>query len=364
MLERIEDIGKPLEHVLEELMDGDIIVYQRELPESEASTLRLKDCRDYFRDLYHKVDVTFVDKNVAADPGFTLTLSQRMNYAQIARAAAAKLDVDPDKLQFFKAQGYRDVPGHALRCTYEGTLRELLVYFRPKQPKKIFYQKLSIPVHELENKRLIRCLWLSPDHKQEQELTLYPPKAGTVEDLLAEAREAVTLSRPKAKLRLLDIISNKITSVNLPDMRVESLASPSTKTYRVEEVPRDQEQVRDDEMLVPVAHFQKEIYSTFGHPFLLKLRDGESFDSVRAKIQRHLDVPDKEFEKYRVALIALGRPKYLEDLQHDTVRLRDFVNASGQGSNSTKPYIGLEHINKNSKRPRYNYMEKAIKIYN
>ena len=51
-------------------------------------------CRDYFRDLFYKVDVTFVDKNVTGDPGFTLTLSQRMNYWQIARAAADKLEVD------------------------------------------------------------------------------------------------------------------------------------------------------------------------------------------------------------------------------------------------------------------------------
>ncbi len=83
MLERIEDVEKPLEHVLEELMDGDIIVFQREMPVDVAATLRLPQCRDYFRDLFHKVEVTFVDKNVPNDPGFTLTLSQRMNYTQV-----------------------------------------------------------------------------------------------------------------------------------------------------------------------------------------------------------------------------------------------------------------------------------------
>ncbi len=365
MLERIEDIDKPLEHVLEELMDGDILVFQREVREEEAAVLRLPFSRDYFRDLFHRVDVTFVDKNIQGDPGFALTLSQRMNYKQIVRAVGAKLDVDANKLQLFKAQNYRDVPGHALRCTFEGTLKDLLVYFRPKQPKKIFYQKLSIPIHELENKRQIKCYWLSPDHKTETELTLYPPKSGTVQDLLREAREQVDLSKPNVHLRLLDIISHKITQINEPEARIESLASPSTKSYRVEEVPTSQEKVGDDELLVPVAHFQKEVYSTFGHPFLVKLKDGESFESVKSKIQEHLDLPDKEFEKYRVAVITMSRAKYLEDLPHNTVRLREF-NREGQGTggSSPKPYIGLEHINKNSKRPRYNYMEKAIKIYN
>lgn len=64
-----------------------------------------------FRDLFYKVDVTFVDKNVPHDPGFTLTLSQRMNYEQIAKACAEKLEVEPLKLQFFKSQNYREVPG-------------------------------------------------------------------------------------------------------------------------------------------------------------------------------------------------------------------------------------------------------------
>ena len=30
MLEKVEDLDKPLEHVLEELMDGDILVFQKE----------------------------------------------------------------------------------------------------------------------------------------------------------------------------------------------------------------------------------------------------------------------------------------------------------------------------------------------
>ncbi len=90
--------------------------------------------------------MTFVDRNSSGDPGFTLTLSQRMNYNQIARAVGEKLDTDPFKIQFFKSQSYREGPGHALRCTFEGTLKDLLVYFRPKQPKRIFYQLLSIPI--------------------------------------------------------------------------------------------------------------------------------------------------------------------------------------------------------------------------
>ena len=81
MLERIEDLDRPLEHVLEELRDGDIIVFQKELIGDED--YRLPTSREYFRDLFYKVDVTFVDKNVTNDPGFSVTLSTRTPYAQV-----------------------------------------------------------------------------------------------------------------------------------------------------------------------------------------------------------------------------------------------------------------------------------------
>lgn len=47
--------------------------------------------------------VTFCDKMVPNDPGFTMELSQQMNYDQVSRAVAARLDTDPYLLQFFKA---------------------------------------------------------------------------------------------------------------------------------------------------------------------------------------------------------------------------------------------------------------------
>lgn len=124
---------------------------------------RLPTCRDYFRDIYYKVEVTFIDKNNPNDQGFTLTLSQRTEYDQMVKAAAKHLEMDPTYLQFFKTQSYREAPGHALRCTFDGTLKDLLVYFRPKTPKKMFYQKLAIPIHELENKKQIKCTFLSTD---------------------------------------------------------------------------------------------------------------------------------------------------------------------------------------------------------
>ena len=59
----------------------------------------------FCRDLYYRIEVIFCDKALPNDPGFTLELSQRMNYDQVAQAVARHLNTGPYLLQFFKAQG-------------------------------------------------------------------------------------------------------------------------------------------------------------------------------------------------------------------------------------------------------------------
>ena len=60
----------------------------------------------YFRDLYYRIEVTFCDKTQPNDTGFTLDLSQKMNYDQVAKNVGQHLGIDPYLLQFFKCQTY------------------------------------------------------------------------------------------------------------------------------------------------------------------------------------------------------------------------------------------------------------------
>lgn len=54
---------------------------RRDDPENDSS--ELPTAKDYFRDLYYRVDVIFCDKTIHNDPGFVVTLSNRMNYFQV-----------------------------------------------------------------------------------------------------------------------------------------------------------------------------------------------------------------------------------------------------------------------------------------
>lgn len=59
--------------------------------------------------------------------------------------------------------------------------------------------------------------------------------------------------------RLLEIISYKIHSIQKEDTLLENLTNTSAtaKTYRVEETPKDEVTLAEDEMIIPVAHFHK-----------------------------------------------------------------------------------------------------------
>ena len=68
----------------------------------------------------------------------------------------------------------------------------------------------------------------------------------------------------------------------------------------------------------------------------MKVKEGESFESVKERVQAFLDVPDKEFEKYRVSLVHQGRSRYLDEEQIKFVRLRDLRKRPGSKNRKSK----------------------------
>lgn len=66
---------------------------------------------------------------------------------------------------------------------------------------------------------------------------------------------------------------------------------------RVEEVPADQMKVADNEVLLPVSHYEKEPSKMFGTPFLIRVVDEEPFSAIKQRVKEALEVSDREFEK-------------------------------------------------------------------
>lgn len=87
--------------VIRDIYESDVIIFEKK---HRAEQLELPTCEDYFRDLLYRIEVTFIDKTNPNDPGFTLELSHRSSYEQMAAAVSQKINVDPLKIQFFKCQ--------------------------------------------------------------------------------------------------------------------------------------------------------------------------------------------------------------------------------------------------------------------
>lgn len=349
-------------------LHGNILIFEKKHVDEK---LELPTVEDYFRDLMSRIELTFCDKSNPNDPGFLVELSNRNTYDQMAHAVAVRINTDPNRIQFFKCiPNYKDTPGNALRCLYDCTIKDLLCFSKPRAPKKLFYQRLSMNIHEMENKRQFKCQWLSSNLKEERELILYPNKNGTIKNLLEEAAKQIQFSDDSTrKLRLVEISNHKLLPRPREDTTLESLQPPETmgnqsshhKIFRIEEVPVDELLLMDTEILIPVAHFSKDIYSSFGIPFFIKACHGEPYHALKERIQRKLKVPEKEWEKFKFAIVALGRIEYIAD-DNLTINLDIFKHTTQGGS--PLPFFGLEHANRSQKRTRYNYLEKAIKIYN
>lgn len=64
------------------IKNGDIIIFERN---EKLPNLELPTYLDYFNDLQFRVDVTFIDKNIQNDNGFTIELSYNSTYDQMAK---------------------------------------------------------------------------------------------------------------------------------------------------------------------------------------------------------------------------------------------------------------------------------------
>ena len=342
----------PLETLAhEQLLDGDIYVFQKceqqqQQPlvtsppaaaalvgngESPAKAPKFPTVVEYFRDLMFQVHITFCDKNAPNDEGFTKVLSLKTKYDELAKMVGEHLDHDPQKLQFFRSNSYelKAPVAQAIKYNPEFQLKEAFNLATNKQQqqqqqaqqqqlqsKKLYYSKLTIKISELEDRRAFKCVWLSGNHKVERELMLMPFKKASVLELLNECR--LELLKEKLigqaecddtvgfRLRLLEIVASKIHRVLKDELCIDTLDTQAVnKIYRVESVPGDELALSarnlasnvpvGDEYLLPVAHFTKDIYATFGSPFLLKIRQGELFKDIKKRIQRKLDVSDKDF---------------------------------------------------------------------
>jgi len=372
----LDDLDKPLDQALAELADGVVIIFQKHCNLYTEPKPNLKTVVEYFRDKENRQDVQFVNRSEPEHPGFVIRLNQRQHYKELAEEAGRVLNRDPRLIQFFKSTQFtRDQAGAPIRSTETKNIEEMI--FIPQNSrdtrrirKKIFYQNIDIPIEDFETKRSILVKFVHPD-LTDDDIVVHVNKNSVVSDLLFEVKNKITGIDNK-KLRLIEYVNSRIVTIhpeneNLSD---QTNLGATNKQFRVEAVPDDQLKFSPGEVLIQVCHFNNAIQSNFGIPILVKIKNSEKIIDVRQRIQKTLDVPDKDFVKWKMALITNSSPKYYSELNdNELVQTSQFHIQTRDGVPLVynRIWIGLDHPNRQRKdRPNHRgpTIEKALKIHN
>uniref|UniRef100_A0A1I8BMR8 Ubiquitin carboxyl-terminal hydrolase n=1 Tax=Meloidogyne hapla TaxID=6305 RepID=A0A1I8BMR8_MELHA len=235
---------------------------------------------------------------------------------------------------------------------------------------KLFYSKLPITLEEFDAKCHL-ILYLLNEKFQLSELSVFVDKTATVQDIIDEAKKEFKFSEDGTGfLRLVHTSSNENCSrayqILKPDSLYKEIANRNNNfAFRVEEVPKDQIQINSDEQLLPVAHFEKEPTRTFGIPFFIKIANGEKIANIRERIRQIIEVPEKDFEKYKFCIVKQNRILREFD-SHDDSSIVNLVELlqSHITFPAAAPFLGIQHSNKSRVARGLLDSKKSIVIHN
>ena len=134
---------------------------------------------------------------------------------------------------------------------------------------------------------------------------------------------------------------------------------PENVELFAEEIPLDELTLTEDDKIINVFHFSKDLARTHGVPFRFVVKRNEPFKETRARLQERLEIPEKEFSKYRFALVQSStykQPTYLED--DDLLYEHKFLPDDA---------LGLDHPDRSGRAGRFGnnvVQDKGIRIRN
>ncbi|GMR60650.1 hypothetical protein PMAYCL1PPCAC_30845 [Pristionchus mayeri] len=390
----IESPSLPLcsEMMLSEVNDGAIIIFEM----VEKTTMN-DNVMTYINKLYNTLEVEILQNDdqssfpcaimdaTAVNTTGTVDLMWRCD--KLTDYVAEKLNYDPSRLMLWRLAAYSEKPTHYVNEAQlkhsNFRVRELLsltgdaIHDPRKQKKyKIFYNKIPIPVAELDRRKQMRITMVDEKFNC-VDATVFPDKYGNVKSILDEAKRIFKFSQNGSrKLRLVLVGSTpsnkRAVAIFHEEEPLTAVQKSSAAAFhlRVEEIPHDQLTRTANEFLLSVAHFDRSPQDRmFGVPFYIKVADGEPFQQVRERIRQRLELSEKDIEKYKFAILAGSRVnRYLDMETDERVRLADLQHFPRAGvmdirgvSNSI--WLGLDHFNRarGSEKTR---SEKAIVIHN
>ena len=337
-----------------ELGDGDIICFQKELTPMEVAHFEYPYAPHFYDYLVNRVEVHFKPKNKVRDDDdeFSLIMNKKWNYHHVASRLAERLHTDPMKIRFFAPSPYSDLPKSPIRRSTVLTLNDMLqsTYYGPSSDT-LFFEKLDVSIVEMENMRSLKIVYLNWRINEEESIELPISRVATVSDVMRTLKEKLMLDEPHSgQFRLFEVYNNKILKIYNPEDPV-SIFTEYGSVY-CEEIPSEELYMQKADRLITAIHYYKDPFRTHSIPFYFVLKAKEPFSLTKHRLRQRLGVSEKEFEKYRIAIIHEGKPRPIvedNEILAETLAKEDL--------------LGLDHPDRR-RTDRSSTFERAIVIKN
>lgn len=208
-------------------------------------------------------------------PSFTLTLSKKMTYDQLAAKVAEQIQAPATHVRFttVTAAGKPKTP---VKYNPTTTLNSILFpgaynnYGTTTQKSDaLFYEVLDLSLKEMEQRKPVKVTWLPEGLLKEEEFQLMLPKTGRISDLIETLQSKANISSDVAnRVRVYQAHNHKFLKELPMDFGVMSIGEYIT----VYAAPFPEE---ESEKMITVFHFDKEPNRLHGIPFRFPLREVE-----------------------------------------------------------------------------------------
>ena len=155
-----------------EIQDGDVICFQKDLSEAEATSVRqagnYANAKEFYDYLLNRTTVRFMPRFPENKPNdsFDLYLNRKFTYDQFAARVAEKLQAEPTHIRFLTVNYSTSKPKAAVKRNANQNLHQILnpqysSYNINQRNDALFYEVLEMSLTELETKKSLRLTWVS-----------------------------------------------------------------------------------------------------------------------------------------------------------------------------------------------------------
>ncbi|TQD85676.1 hypothetical protein C1H46_028728 [Malus baccata] len=341
------------ENELYEFQDGDIICFQKSTTHEFNQDYKYFDVPSFLEYVRFRQIVHFRSLDKPTEDDFILEMSRLDTYDDVVKKVAGKFGLeDPTKIRLTAHSCYSQQP-KSLPINYWGVeqLKYMLIHYY-LVCDILYYEVLDIPLPEVQALKSLKVVF---HHATRDELEIHNirlPKHSTVANVINILKRKVQLSHPSAEIRLLQVYYHKIYRVIPCSEKIDNI-NERCWTLHAEEISEEDKNLGPHDCLIQVYHFTKETaedqlmqVNNFGEPFFLIIREGETLAEVKVRLQRKLQVPDKEFLEWTFLFVSFGFIEYLHDSDVVSSRLqrRDVYGRAWEQC------LGLEHSENATKR--------------